>query len=299
MKPVSIIFLIVGLVLIIAGFIVAGVASDNAEKENIMLLSDKSEDGQSYTFREYYSNENITGIKIDVNDAEINIIGGSDKAYAELVNFRGGTYELSGERTLTISNSTGKDSVDNIFSMVKSFKGLHGFLDYMRFSGEGKKIINIHVCDGNSIKNIECNSKDGAVRVTNMKADCNYSVNLTKGNFWASGIETDELVTVNIKEGNVIIESGRMGSFKVDDKKGNLKAKSVEINTVDVKLGAGNAEIRYKDAIPSADTTLYTGQGLINYAGEEKGNNYIVEDDSLLSKLKIQISTGNIKVKAE
>ena len=103
MKPTSIIFLIVSVALALAGLVTMRIAEGIGVREGIQVVADTTDEGDS-VFTYDFSEDSIGKISVSVGTADINIIGGADKPYIELVNFADGLYEFSGAVSETREN---------------------------------------------------------------------------------------------------------------------------------------------------------------------------------------------------
>ena len=85
MKPTSVIFIVVAVALIIAGTITCSVAQSNAEKDGIDIFSyNYNESGDLFDTVDFKA-ESINRIKLSLGRCDVHIIGGADRAEAELV----------------------------------------------------------------------------------------------------------------------------------------------------------------------------------------------------------------------
>ena len=85
MKPTSIIFLVVSVLLIIGGVIACTVAKDIAVTDGYTLFHD-AEGGGTYVRHDFKSSD-VNKIELVVTDAEIHIYGGAEESYIEFFNF--------------------------------------------------------------------------------------------------------------------------------------------------------------------------------------------------------------------
>lgn len=151
MKPTSIIFLIVSVLLIVGGIITCAVAKDIAVTDGYALFND-TEGGGSYV-RHDFKASSVTKIELTVTDAEINIYGGAEASYIEFFNFRDGLYTLA-----ATGNSITLDEVPNLKSLLSfqggfSFSGMRYFLR-LGNTETGPKRVNVYIGADSAIKNI-------------------------------------------------------------------------------------------------------------------------------------------------
>lgn len=157
MKPTSIVFLVLSLLLIVAGVITCSVARDIALTDNYPLFSD-TEDGGAYS-RHTFSAADVSKIELLLSDAEINIIGGADECAIELYHFHEGLYSFTSS-----ANVVSLDEIPDLKSLLsfKSSFSFSGLRYYLRPRSEtaGQKIINIYLTSDSALRilNIEANS---------------------------------------------------------------------------------------------------------------------------------------------
>ena len=77
MKPTSIIFLIISVLLVIGGFTTMGVAKKLAAEEGVELVAEISEGNEDYVFQYEYAQDNVGKIAVSVKNAKVNVYGGA------------------------------------------------------------------------------------------------------------------------------------------------------------------------------------------------------------------------------
>lgn len=161
MKPTSIVFLIIAVLLIVGGVITCSVAEDIALTDNYALFH-SSEDGGTYV-REDFDPEKIRKIELLVTDAEIQIIGGSEEAYVEFINFRDGLYTLS-----NTGEMLSMDEIPNLESLFNLQSGFSfGGMRYILQNGTvglGEKKINVYLPTETALKQISVEANNCVLR---------------------------------------------------------------------------------------------------------------------------------------
>ncbi len=184
MKPTSIIFLIVSVVLIAAGVITAGLAKDLAETEGV-ALSQKADEDMVFVYD--YSKDGISTIKLDLKEAEVNIIGEAETSYIELINFPRGSYEFSSSRpSLNIINNWDGFSLSGVASFVSDINGLSGVIDYFNAVGS-QKIVNIYLSPESEVDAVACNLAKGVVCMEKCNMSRDYIINIEDGEHYING----------------------------------------------------------------------------------------------------------------
>ena len=109
MKPASIIFLIVSVIIIIAGLVLCTAGVNLAREQDVALFAtDVSVVGDDVIATDTFSGEIINKVKINLSDADVRIEpSGTEDTYIELVNFQIGTYDYSVQnKMLLVDNET-------------------------------------------------------------------------------------------------------------------------------------------------------------------------------------------------
>ena len=98
MKRKSKLFLIVAGIMTALGVLVCLVGYFVSLRSGERILAGSLDNGKGYT--EFFGAAELDKIKLSVDDADINIIGGSDRPYMEILNFNESLYSFT-------SNSAG------------------------------------------------------------------------------------------------------------------------------------------------------------------------------------------------
>lgn len=172
MKPTSIVFLVIALLLLIGGIVTCSIAKDIAVTDGYELFH-TDEDGEN-RFTESIP-ETLHKIDLVFTDAEIHIYGGADTEFVEFLNFRDGLY------TVTATNSVlSFDEIPNVKSLLSgssnfSFSGIRHFFTNATTSS-GEKQINIYLKDQSSLKSISLSGKNCSLQIHKLKTKCDISV---------------------------------------------------------------------------------------------------------------------------
>ena len=141
MKPVSIIFLIVSVILVIVGLIICSVSMLQAKRQNVDLYDTKIVNGQSEA--EYdFSEDIISKIQIEVGDCDVHIICGADENKVVMNNFSSAGYICEvNNRALVVEDSVNVFNIPDIIENGKiRFKGFRYFLRDRKITAGGKSL---------------------------------------------------------------------------------------------------------------------------------------------------------------
>ena len=129
MKPTSLIFLALSLILLVGGFMVCGVAKSMAKNQGIRIYDQEiNKDGDSvYTYN--IADDTVTKLALKFSGIDVHIRGSESESYIELKNFDANSYST----TLTGSTVTVDGTVGFMSSLIDMsgggirFKGLRYF----------------------------------------------------------------------------------------------------------------------------------------------------------------------------
>ncbi len=295
MKPTSIIFLIISVVLVIGGFATAGVAKQFAASEGIDLSVTADENSQSATFRYEYGNDTVEKITVSVKNADVNIIGGSDKPYVELINFTEGMYSFSsGNRVIEIKDGMDFTSVSGIMSVVGTFRGLRSFVNYY-YMKDFQKTVNIYICDANPINKVEVLLDAGQVSISDITAAADYSVKLDAGNVNMKNINTTSFVKVSVDAGQIDIDECVIKDCELDVDIGSISI-NAKTERLDADIDVGDFNLEYTDSLEAVNLNLYAIVGTITLDGEKISGYMETDRDGLPNVIDVSVSTGNIVI---
>lgn len=295
MKPTSIIFLIVSLVLVIAGFTVAGVAKQIAAAEGIDLNVRADEDKEAAPFKYEYGDDSIGKIKVDVRAARVNIIGGAEKAYVELTNFTEGMYRFSsGNRVLEINDDMDISSLSGIASLATNFRGLRSFISYYNMRSL-TKTVTIYVCDANPVNVVEISLDAGDVSIRDITASTDYNIEIDAGDMTMVNVNTTSAVSVNIDAGKITVDECSIKDCELDVDIGDISVRA-KTDRLDADIDAGNFNLEYMDSFELVNLNLYAIVGTITVDGENIPGYIETDRDELPNVIDVSVSTGNIVI---
>ncbi|MBQ8552136.1 MAG: DUF4097 family beta strand repeat protein [Clostridia bacterium] len=281
--------------LVIGGFATVGVAKQLAASEGIVLTDEASEDGSGYVYTYDYSQDSIGRITVNVKEADINIIGGAEKPYIELVNFSEGMYEFSStNRILTVNNNTDLSSPANIASLAMSFKGLRGFVNYYNLGGL-PKIVNIYLCDANPVKIVDCTAETGNVIIEDCDTATDYNVTIGTGDFAAENVSTTSALNLVITDGDAKLDDCDITKLAAELKNGSLDA-TAQFGKVDASLTAGDFNYNCYGILGLTNLSLFSNVGKITVDGVDHGGYLENNDVPTENIIDVDIAAGDINI---
>ncbi len=295
MKPTSIIFLIVSLVIVLLGFATVGVANGLANSQNVELGTPVSEDGNYYAQPEFDATS-VGKINVSLQEATVNVIGGSDKSYIELINFTEGMYAASGSnRVFTLNDSTDITSFSSLISMVSNFKGLGAFVDYFGMR-KLERTVNIYLCDDYPINAVDISLERGTVNIKNNRTLTDYYVNVGAGEISMVDVGTTSVTKFVLDEGNVFLNDCDIEQMSVTVKSGNVQAVA-QVNRFSVSIASGDFEYSSYSSMENTNVKLAASAGAVTVDGSSVGGFIQTSNSTTGNMIDATVTVGNISVK--
>lgn len=295
MKPTSIIFLIVAAVLVITGFVTAGIAKQLAVSEGIELVASVSDESENYIYTYQYDSDNIAKISVNVRNANVNIIGGSTKPYIEIINFSEGLYEFSSSnRILSINDSTDFTSLSGITSIATNFKGLRSFVNYFKLSGL-EKTVNIYLSPDYPVNVVDCSVGAGEVNIKESLTSTDYNVDIAAGKLTVENITTTSALGITVDAGSVSIKDSTVSKMTATVSTGSMSIDAT-IDRIDANISTGDFVYSYRGSLDLTNLKLFTNVGKIVIDSEQFGGyretNAAMTDNSI----HVNIGVGDIEI---
>ena len=275
MKKTSIVFLVVSVLLVATGFYLKNMGQKQAKKAGIELYKQELTDGGDLVETIDFSLEDTNKININLKDTDINIIGGANKNYVEIVNFNMLEYSAyPNNRSFNIENDlvsslTGRAEGGNI-----SFDGVR---DFVRFNKHNKnKVLNIYLAANSEVKIFEIKLEKGNISVSKMNQTCDYNITLENGNVTLSDTPTVSLANFDIKKGNIVLDKTFITNTNVKIENGNIDFTSFSNITYDFEIETETGEIKVNE--------------------ETHKGKYTIENDEVNGIFTAHIGVGNVNV---
>lgn len=278
MKPASIIFLIVSVVVIAAGLGLLFTSAGMAEKQGIQLFeAEKLTDGDIRQTIDFSETE-LNRISLNVTDTVVNI-GRGERSYCEIINFPAGTYSAN-----LMAQSFSLDDSLNIFSIMSfaesgfEFKGIRQYLQYYNRTGFLKlqKEVNIYIASSDKINVIDFNGSESSFTISDINAKTDYRIEMTGGSVNINNVSTSSTMTISASESDIIIKSRSM------------KECSVEASNSSVGIVLVNPDTQSFD--------IAVDGGEIEYLGTTLENEYKTEVPISTVNIRIRLTGGNVAV---
>ncbi len=290
MKPTSIVFLVISVLLILSGIILCITAENIAETDGYVLFN-QTEDGVSY--RDYdFSGKPITKISLVVQNAEIYVYGGAEKSYIEFFNFREGLYTFS-----TAGTIIALDEIPDIESLLDfntafSFGGIRQFLKRSNVS-DGPRRVNIHLDDfTENLKIIAIDAKNCSLNVDALSVHCDVAVTAEEQlNVTARDMHTFSALTLSAKNLSASLDNASLDTVILTAETGDVKAGQISFKNLDCKIKDGTADFLTFDKLAFYDIEIGAGRGSVRFGGMDRPRPY--------TQKPAGDATGTIRIESE
>jgi hypothetical protein len=297
MKPTSIIFLIVAVVLMAAGLATCFIATNMAEDSGVLLYSQTLDENKNYVFTSDLSNIGTTKFEIEVKDCNVNIIGDSETSYVEIVNFKEGMYSY---------NITGKiitlDETPSISAMLKfwengfKFKGMRHIIKLGADSSleDKQKSVNVYLTKADEAKIINLRVENGDVNITSMYSQTDYDITLNGGDVRVASLRTTSNLLLKGDKCNLFVDQSFVRNLTVDIGEGNIVSKYYTFSNLDIHVDTGDVHIESTREVNNFNINLSSKEGHITFDGENLSGNYQNDNEKGTGTIKITTDSANI-----
>ncbi len=279
MKPTSVIFLILSLVLIAAGTLTCILSGNLAEKRGEAIFAGEY-DGAGNLIETYdFTGESLRKITLNLRECEVTIQGGSDRSYVEFVNFPRDGYAFSTvDSQLTFSDGIGLKSLYRNAGGNFEIYGLRYFLRTDLFGDNGKpKALHFYLAEGTQISQFSITASSGSVRAKNIAGVADYAVRLDCGDVSLTDIEGTGVTQITIGKGNFFLRTA--------DPEGSYK----------ITIEEGDAAICYPDQT-RLQGTLMAPLGKIRFFEQVENGFYETDPSDAGTKILLTAQKGNIEI---
>lgn len=274
MKPTSIIFLILSIILIAAGSVTCITAQKMAEANGIELFDRATDDEDNGV--EINEFKSVNKIALYLKNVNVTIVGNAESSYVKLVNFSKNTYEyVVSNKNMTIEDSVSVMSLFKITSDGFNFDGLRHFLYYDQYKDK-QKSIEIGISKEDEIKQFDIEVENGNVSVTRVINQADYNIVIGEGTLDLSIPRSVSTVNIKIGKGDA-----------------TFTANNTYTGNIGVEIADGDFIASVKDN-STRTYSLNTAAGEINLFGESKGETLELEPLTPQYTYTVNVKKGNI-----
>ena len=236
MKPTSIIFLLVSLIIIMTGMLICHSAEVQAEEEGIQLFDTVvSEDNELVTEIPFGKDEVYNKIELVAGDANVYIYGGFSEPLIRLVNFEDGSFrQTTANRNITIDTTIDIMSIIRFWESGFSFRGLRNYLHSFGKESKAEKSIYIYLPSDNDINIVNITLDKGSVEVSNFDTPIDFNIKIKEGDVKFTDFKTTSQVSADMDEGSLYFRDAYVGILDAVLADGNITAEEFAFGKVTV-----------------------------------------------------------------
>lgn len=304
MKPSSIIFLIISVLVIAAGCILCTIGSNMAAEQDVALFETDIAviDGDIISTDTFDASE-INKIKMNLDEVHVYITASeTGESYLELRNFQVGGYDYSIQnKMLLIDNETSLFSLMRIAEGNFSFDGLRHYLTY-KAGANTEKSLYIYLADNVALNAFDITIKRGSVTVENMSCSADYNISLKAGDITLRNITTKSTVNLSANKGIVTTDglSCRYATVTVGEGAADLYLTNIPME-LQLSVMEGDIECGYATQSEYGLMIEAEAGGALVYNGEEKAERpfaYMASPGASLQAFNAPMGDINIVIKA-
>ena len=257
MRPTSVIFLIISILLACVGGMLCLSAMTMAEESGEVLFeSVENEDGNFVTTKYFglaegenpdhsSSKNNIKKMEFNFENVDVVIKGGQDVNKIELYNFTEGvySYKTSVGGALSIDDLTGLLKMVSFSSSGINFKGFRNLLFYFDYAKLERQVV-VYLRDDTNVTNISCTVNNGSISVENLTKTCDIKLTASAGDVSVKNIAKDSSVTVSLGTGSVLVEDSSLYVLTVDADTAPVDIKNCPITRA-LEVSVDNGDVSY------------------------------------------------------
>ena len=279
MKPTSIIFLILAVILTAAGVLTCKYAASSAEEQNISLYGAIGEEVNGALIFTYDDNQEINRLDLKLHDVDVRIHAGADTTAVEMHGFEANSFDISlSNKTLTIDNNA---SILSLLRIAESGVSFDGFRHYFKgdfFADQDvERSIDIYIASDRKLTKYSVELKNGNLDVAGVRGKTDLELILTgEGSLSMDKVRVTSTIKAAVETGNISCEGLTFNSAdlritdrgdvnfiyqKLQARAYNLEAKNGEITNEDTDFG-GMPEAFVPENPPPL--TVYVENGDIN-----------------------------------
>lgn len=283
MRPTSVIFLIISILLACLGGILClraySIAEENGES---LFASAKNEDGNFITTRYFGLSEDETPdtsnkkndtkkLELSLSNVDVVIKGGQSVNKIELYNFTDGmySYTTSVGGAATLEDLTGLMQMFSFTSGI-NFKGFRNLLFYNEYSKLSRQVV-IYLKDDSIITHISCTLENGDISVEGVDLACDYVLNTKNGDVSVNGLGQGSSVTINAGAGDVLIKDSSLYELNIRATNGSVDVNDTPVaKTLLINVNKGNVSYEHmSDSFDGFDVLFTATKGTFTIDGNE------------------------------
>lgn len=297
MKPTSIIFIIVSIVIIICGNNLCKRAEKLAIEEGIEIFNQTYDEGNAIQTVIFGKDEIYNKLELVIDEADVYIYGGTAEPYMELYNFDEGTYALTtSNRSISLNTSIDIMSIIKFWETGFSFNGIRNYIsrDGVKEVVVSKKV-NVYLPTDGDLNVVNIDIDRGNVYISNLDTSIDLSVSVGEGNAVFNSVATDSHIKGEIGKGSLYLSDVTAGTLTAAIDDGDINAERFDFTNVSVTGKKTNISITTSQSFDFFDMFLSARNGDISINGENLGTQYNFDSSSQKeATIMITVTEGDV-----
>ncbi len=314
MKPASIIFLVLSIILIITGYVSCEMAKGMAQTEGISLYNDSVDDDGNRVNTIHFNSNEYDRIEVNITKAKVYLMIG-DEEKVVLKNYTEGSFtgSASGVSYIITDNQSALDMITS-GNFNLSFSGIrHYWHDRDILSRE--KEVYIYTTEATAVNGIDIVLGEGTLTIDKYKAAFDVMAEVNSGEVLIRGSEAAAF-NITGADCKLMAEDSSAARFHADIKNGSVNLKNTEASALtklniaeigDVKVELGGLESEYIiTAYASKNVTINGSNKGTQYPpekteGEGEGQEGAegTEESTGTKTLDIHVTSGTVSIKTK
>ncbi len=249
MKPASIIFLVLSVLIVVGGFFLCKEAEDRAAAENIELFSiSKDADGNRVSVMEY---DPAKMQKISVNLKKGNVyVREGESCKVEIYNlFEGAYIKGISSNMLQINDTLGIVDIIKEGGQGISFGGLRNILHDIKFE-ESEKWINVYVPAGTPLNAIQITVLEGDIFFEGIHdTSADVILKAENGTITVRDTSTHSRMQIETVLGNTDVSGSFASDIRVKSADGNIKVANTEFTACELHAVKGDINVELSQSV--------------------------------------------------
>ena len=282
MKPTSMIFLVLSLILMFGGFMTCSIANSMASSQNISIYNTHFDENGDLIYNYALSNTAIHKLALNFSDVDIRIVGNAATSYVELKNFDVNSYRVnfSGGQ-VTVDGTTGFfSSLLDMSSGGLQFKGLRYFL-LDKPDPSRERSVTVYLSSLSDLTSLSVSLQKGSVSFQDIDNALDYNVSLNEADVSFENVVTTSVAAISGKA-NISIISSRFATLNATITGGNMTIRGNDVLTYqhtnyNVSV-VENGSIRYNGGVAGTSFKATSPAPEVNVIVSIKDGSIVIDD---------------------
>ena len=305
MKPTSIIYLVLSLILIATGYVSMEMAGTLAESEGVSLWSDTTDEDGNRVSTMHFNSLDYDKIEVNITDATVYLCVGEEEKVV-FKNYTEGSYTgmESGVSYVISDNMSAMDMITS-GNFNLAFKGLRHYW-HDRDILSRKKEVYVYTTENTNLNSIDIKLASGTVNIAEYKAGFDVMTYVGTGNIKVNGAEA---TSFNLSGDNTVInvEKAKAPRFHSDLKSGKIIMRDCEIEQLTQLNVKESGEVTLELPLAAAEynVTAYASKS-VTYNGKNVGTKYPPENaegdtvqNTGTKTVDVNVVSGTVSIKTK